>query len=54
MAPGGMHAYKVACMQCDRFFKWGTSLELASIKAAGKPVELIPYQPPATLEKFFE
>jgi len=55
MGPDDIHAYRVACMICDAFCKWGTAEELKKLKIARKAYELIPYRPPlpqATLKRY--
>jgi hypothetical protein len=42
MGPNDVHAYKVSCMSCDAFYKWGTKDDLRKLKRARKAYELIP------------
>ena len=54
LPPSSVHAYRVTCSLCDRFLMWGTRVQLNIAQANWGVRNLVNYQPPATLEAFFQ
>ena len=51
--PTSLHRYRVSCTFCGSYLKWGNQEEYDRLLKSGVPVRLFRYQPPATLEGFF-
>ncbi len=53
--PTSHNAYKVECVNCRRFIKWGTQAQLDELVDAGADGEFVPYEEPpprANLDAF--
>ncbi len=57
LGPETHNNYRVECLHCSDWIKWGKEAQLNELVDAGLDGEFVPYEPPApraTLEKFFE
>jgi len=52
--PGNVHRYEVVCPCCGLHFKWGTEAELQTLRESHNAPVVVPYQPPRTVDEFFE
>ena len=48
------HSWRVQCLGCDKFLKWGSESEYQYRKAQGEDIKTVLPPPPASLERFFE
>jgi len=52
--PRSMHRYRVHCLMCRQFVKWGTQAQCDEDIARDNGSVVNEYSPPSTLEAFFE
>jgi hypothetical protein len=53
-SPDDIHRYEVVCPRCEQHYKWGSVGELESLKESDNAPVVIAYQPPRTVDEFFE
>jgi hypothetical protein len=49
LPPEERHAYRVQCIRCNRYIKWGAATELAELQLAGAKVVVVPIKPHTTI-----
>lgn len=48
------HSWRIQCLGCDKFIKWGSNKEYHLRMVRGEDVKTVLPPPPASLEPFFE
>ena len=48
------HSWRVQCLGCDKFLKWGSEAEYNRRIAEGETLKTVYPKPSATLDEFFE
>lgn len=52
--PSSRHRWRVQCLQCDKFLKWGSDEEYRTRKARGDDIRTVQPPPPRTIDEFYD